>query len=168
MSQVSVLIILLTAASPAPAGDGGGAKAQRAQVTIQAIEARPGNDRTEGVDPKLAEKLRRTLKLMGVAKPDLTSLGRSSRELGAGESTSMAVKPYEVEVTCKSVSADTVGVSVELFKLEKDPKTKKTEKKSKNRSSTDLTADEVHVVTVMQDAEKKTVFVISRERAGGE
>ena len=166
MGQLSTLLIFLTLAAPAPVpAAGGGSKAASARVGIQAIEAKPGKDRTsEGIDPKLAARLRVTLKLMGVSKPDLTSLGKTARKLAVGGSTGMTVEPYVMEVTCKKVAKDGVTVTVDLFKKVTDKKTKEKVKKRMAPSTTvTLTAAKPHhVMTVMQSTRKKTVFVVSR------
>lgn len=166
MGQLSTLLIFLTLAVPAPAA-GGGSKATRARVRIQAIEAKPGKDRTgEGIDPRLAAKLRITLKLMGVPKPDLTSMGKTTRKLAAGGSTGMTVEPYVMEVTCRKVAKGSVTVTVDLFKKVTDKKTKTKFKKRMAPSTTvTLTAAKPHhVMTVMQSTRKKTVFVVSRRK----
>ncbi len=164
MGQLSTLLIFLTLAAPTPAA-GGGSKATRARIGIQAIEAKPGKDRTSGgIDPKLAAKLRTTLKLMGVPKPDLTSLAKTTRKLAVRESTTMTVEPYVMKVTCKEVTKNRTTVTVDLFKKVTDKKTKAKVKKRMAPSTTVTLTDAKphHVMTVMQSTKKKTVFVVSR------
>jgi hypothetical protein len=138
----------------------------RAKIGLQAIEARPGKNRTgEGIDAKLAKKLRTTLKLMGLKKPDLKSLGSSSKKLEVGGAISLKVKPYVVEVECKKIDDEKgVTVAVDLYKKKRDKKTKK-KKRERMVPCTKVTLNEktpYHVMTVMQSSEKKTVFVVSR------
>ncbi len=164
MGQLSTLLVFLTLAAPAPEATAA-AKAAKVNIDIQAIEAKPGKNKTgEGVDAELAKKLRTTLKLMGVAKPDLNSLGKTSKKLKLEESTSMTIDPYEVEVTCKKIGKAEVTVNVDLYKQVANKKTKKKEKKRMVPcTAVKLSgAAPYHVMTVMQSTKKKTVFVVSK------
>jgi hypothetical protein len=168
MGQLSTLLVFLTLAAPAPAKAAKATeatKAAKASIGIQAIEAKPGKNKTgKGVDAKLAKKLRTTLKLMGVTKPDLNSLGESTKKLKVDESTSMTVKPYVVEVTCKKIEKAGVTVNVDLYKQVVNKKTKKKEKKRMVPCTAVKLSDAkpYHVMAVMQSSKKKTLFVISK------
>ncbi len=165
MVQLSTLLVFLTLAAPAPAGGAAGPKATGAKVGIQAIQAEPGTDRTgAGIDPQLAAKLRTTLKLMGVAKPDLTSLGKTSKVLKEGASMTMTAEPYVMKVACKKIQKTGVTVTADLFKKVTDKKTREKVKKRMVPSTTvTLTAEKPeHVMTVMQSSKKKTIFVVSK------
>jgi hypothetical protein len=110
--QLAALIALLTLAAPA-----GPAPAEKARVTILILSAKPGDNRDgEGVDPRLAAKLRVSLQQLGMEKPDLDSLVKPvTRVVGSGEAAAAASGGAGVEATCKSAGDDGVTLSVALF-----------------------------------------------------
>jgi hypothetical protein len=135
--QIAALMLFLTLAAPAgPAGEGAApaaapaeapaekpAPAEKARVSVQTISAKPGDNNTgDGIDPRLAEKLRVSLQQLGVQKPDLANLGASAKTLAPGGAVTARTGPYGLEATCKSVLGGEVTLSVELFTESKDPK----------------------------------------------
>jgi hypothetical protein len=157
MTELTTLLVFLAAATPSPgtAADEGA----RVKIQVMAIEAKPGSDRDVGVDPKLAAKLRATLKAMGMDKPDLTALGKDQQLLTEGQFMKLRAAPHEVKVICGRIAGGEVVVTTELYKKRSG------ELKLRSRSSKTLKADgEPHVVaTGSKSTDKKKLFVVSRE-----
>jgi hypothetical protein len=179
MGHMNTLLMFLTLAAPAPAPEAGPAKVAKpakpvtvakgstAKVGLEAIEAQPGkNKNSKGLDAKLAKQLRTTLKLMGMSKPDLKSLGKNTKKMKKDDTTTMTVDPYEVKLTCKKVEKDSVTLKVELYKKIKDPKTKKVKKKAMVSPTTVKLSEKKsnHAMTVLQKDLKKKIFVVSKEK----
>ena len=164
--------MMLFLALAAPADPGGGpdapAVAERARVTIQVLSAKPGDGSTgEGVDPRLAAKIRVSLEQMGMRKPDITSLAKpKTSSLGPGESATAASGSLGAEATCKAVGAEGVTLSVALFTEVKEGK--KTVKKFSDPTAVKFTKSGQVQPFVQGDGKVVRVYVVSAVREGSD
>lgn len=154
MTNVSVLFMCLVLAGPAPSG--------KAEVTLQAIEAQPGSNRTDGdIDGRLAAKLRVTLSQLGMVKPDLKSLSKKTSTLAAGAGVSLSTGPHSAMVTCKSVGQSEVTLTVEIFVEKTDPETGTKRQETLSRVEVTLKGDQAQPFVLSGRGEKKILFVVS-------
>jgi hypothetical protein len=166
--QLIVMTLFLALAAPAdPApSPGAPAAAEKAKVTIQVLSAKAGDGSTgEGVDPRLAAKLRVSLEQMGMRKPDITSLSKpKNSSLGPGDTATAAHGSSGVEVTCKAVSDEGVTLSVSLFSEVKEGK--KTVKKSSDPTTVKFTKPGQVQPFVQGDGKAVRVYVVGAVREG--
>jgi hypothetical protein len=175
MNVTAVLVFLALAAPPAdkpeaaaaPAAPATPADVQKAKITVQVVSAKPGDNTDDGrIDPRLAAKLRVSLEQLGVRKPDLARLGGDAKVVGPGEAVTARYAPYSAEVTCKSVTADEITVTVELFSEAKDPKGKKKPARSLDVSTTvKLKPGQVQPFVQAAGDKKLVLFVVAAEIA---
>lgn len=163
MPQLGAVLTLLVLA-----GGAGGESAARATVSVQAIEARAGSNRTdERIDPRLAERLRVTLEQLGVSKPDLKHLDKAGATLAAGSSFERSFAPYAVKVTCDSVAGEAVTVTLELFLEQRDPRDEdRTVRKPIVRSEVTLRAGQVQPFVQPEERGRMRLFVLAAKPAG--
>ncbi len=159
LTAIAALLALATGAAPADAG--------KARVTIQVLSARAGEGATgEGVDPRLAAKLRVSLEQMGMRKPDIAKLSKPrTNELGPGETAAADRDGAGIEVTCKKVSAEEgVTLSVALFNEVKEGK--KTVRRFSDPTSVKFSKAGQVQPFVQGDGKGVRVYVVSAVREG--
>ena len=169
--QLTAMLLFLALAAPADPGGGSDpgapAPAERAKVTIEVLTAKPGESvNGEGVDPRLAAKLRVSLEQMGMRKPDITSLAKPKTfSLGPGEVAGAASSGSGAEVACKAVGSEGVTLSVTLYNDVKEGK--KTVKKFSDPTTVKFTKPGQVQPFVQGDGKAVRVYVVGAVREGG-
>jgi hypothetical protein len=168
--QLTAILTFLALAAPADpaAAPSAPAAAEKARVVIQVLSARAGDGSTgEGVDPRLAAKLRVSLEQMGMRKPDIAKLTKPrTSSIGPGESAAVASGDSGVEATCKAVGAEGVTLSVALFGDVKEGK--KTVRKFSDPTVVKFGKPGQVQPFVQGDGQAVRVYVVSAEREGGD
>lgn len=166
--QLAAMLAVLTLAAQADSGGAGSAPAaEKAKVTVQVLSAKAGTGSTgDGVDARLAEKIRVSLAQLGMNKPDITGLVKpTTSSIGPGETVTVASEQGGAEVTCKSAGDGGVTVTVTLYTEGKDGK-KKSRKYSDPTSVTFSKSGQVQPF-VQADGKAMRIFVVSAERDSG-
>ncbi|HOX05510.1 MAG TPA: hypothetical protein PK280_03830 [Planctomycetota bacterium] len=167
----TILVLALAAATGAAGEPGAGAPAPatgKAAVTIQVLSAQPGDGSTgDGVDPRLAAKLRVSLEQMGMRKPDITSMAKPrTTQVGPGDTAAASQGGSGLEATCKAVDADGVALSIVLFSDVKEGK--KTARKYSDPTTVRFSKPGQVQPFVQGDGKTVRVYVVSASREGGE